>query len=559
MDISLTLSQTLTGATAGKPSSTQQRKILALLDQVSFSHEPVVPPNWQYFVPAKVEEVIRACEEPGPARQVDIKQLNGVLNAELAVLHGTAALSQHHYVVQEIKSVLEYCVERNCHARWLRTSSDCVEAWRQVLEVLLTAVPASLLTDHPDQVIMDMSRHILNKTLDPASLSQLTSPLADPGRRAKQRTRVNLYGALLHLLSAAAGGPDLTDACREYGRPLVETVCRDACGGHDVCRMLAMACLDALLRMDRLWLSHLSGHGYLAALAESLQADDAPLRALLVPQPADLRPLYLYESKMSLLCRVALVPDGARLLLQTRLMARLSDLGAVDCWPARAAPDGVRERYRLVAQPALRLCVSLLASLGREDQSAAAQVNHFLLSHMDMVTSLLRHQPDKLDADNLEDLVLLTAVLSQTSHEDQYGDVSGSQLPERRGQLSRLQLLTLTQLPRFVQLLAELAGDDQLPLGERRQRAHQYLGSLRTLVGQQVELSRHVLELALDLLWTHLDVYLLKRELPQAVTDTLLGQVEAALQHPLVGRSHYSFSEAMVRRLRRVTRLHTGA
>ncbi|XP_037087812.1 uncharacterized protein LOC119108341 [Pollicipes pollicipes] len=115
-----------------------------------------------------------------------------------------------------------------------------------------------------------------------------------------------------------------------------------------------------------------------------------------------------------------------------------------------------------------------------------------------------------------------------------------------------------------------------------------------------VELSRHVLELALDLLWTHLDVYLvrtapeagaaplrpaascqlyglaggdgdsagpvgasllaqLKRELPQAVTDTLLGQVEAALQHPLVGRSHYSFSEAMVRRLRRVTRLHTGA
>lgn len=62
--------------------------------------------------------------------------------------------------------------------------------------------------------------------------------------------------------------------------------------------MLAMSCLDALLRADARWLQHLSGHGYLAALAESLAADDAPLCALLAPQPADPRPFYLYESKM---------------------------------------------------------------------------------------------------------------------------------------------------------------------------------------------------------------------------------------------------------------------
>ena len=54
-------------------------------------------------------------------------------------------------------------MRRNEQARWLQTSADCVEAWRQVLEVLLTAVPAALLTEQPDQVIMDVSRHILNK------------------------------------------------------------------------------------------------------------------------------------------------------------------------------------------------------------------------------------------------------------------------------------------------------------------------------------------------------------------------------------------------------------
>ena len=38
-------------------SSTQRRKMLALLDQVSFSHEPVQPPDWEYFNPAQVDQV----------------------------------------------------------------------------------------------------------------------------------------------------------------------------------------------------------------------------------------------------------------------------------------------------------------------------------------------------------------------------------------------------------------------------------------------------------------------------------------------------------------------
>ena len=71
---------------------------------------------------------------------------------------------------------------------------------------------------------------------------------------------------------------------------------------------------------------------------------------------------------------MALVPDGARTLLQTRLMERLSELTAIDCWPHRSASAGVVERYRLVARPALRLCLCVLAALGRENQSAVAQV-----------------------------------------------------------------------------------------------------------------------------------------------------------------------------------------
>lgn len=61
-------------------------------------------------------------------------------------------------------------MERNGRARALRASADCVEAWRQVLEVLLTAVPTQLLTEHPDQVVMDVSRHILDKVRRGASM-----------------------------------------------------------------------------------------------------------------------------------------------------------------------------------------------------------------------------------------------------------------------------------------------------------------------------------------------------------------------------------------------------
>lgn len=46
--------------------------------------------------------MIKSCEEAG-SRQIDVKKLNAVLNAELAALQGTAALSQRPFIAQEIR------------------------------------------------------------------------------------------------------------------------------------------------------------------------------------------------------------------------------------------------------------------------------------------------------------------------------------------------------------------------------------------------------------------------------------------------------------------------
>lgn len=138
-----------------------------------------------------------------------------------------------------------------------------------------------------------------------------------------------------------------------YGKALMEVVCRDACDGHEIsrvmfkmlrrkcffffcvlnpiqmfffpviiwshtvqsywsqtvyltpsaflfCQMLALAVLDRILSIDRQnqWLLYVCNSGYLRSLVESLRQDDVALQSLLTPQPPLLKPLYIYESKM---------------------------------------------------------------------------------------------------------------------------------------------------------------------------------------------------------------------------------------------------------------------
>uniref|UniRef100_A0A8B9L3G9 Nucleoporin 205 n=1 Tax=Astyanax mexicanus TaxID=7994 RepID=A0A8B9L3G9_ASTMX len=167
-----------------------------------------------------------------------------------------------------------------------------------------------------------------------------------------QRLRAHLYGSLLYYLQIAQK-PEEPDTLQtamsmwerltapedgfsklqrenlaiieSYGTALMEVVCRDACDGHEIGRMLALAVLDRVLSIDRQsqWLVYLCNSGYLRVLVESLRQDDAALQTLLMPQPPLLKPLYIYESKMALLTRVAKTAQGAVELLCCGLVAQL--------------------------------------------------------------------------------------------------------------------------------------------------------------------------------------------------------------------------------------------
>ncbi|KAK5928390.1 hypothetical protein CgunFtcFv8_013457 [Champsocephalus gunnari] len=310
-----------------------------------------------------------------------------------------------------------------------------------------------------------------------------------------QRLRAHLYGSLLYYLQIAQK-PDEPDTLQtagkamwerltapedgfsklqrenlsiieSYGSSLMEVVCRDACDGHEISRMLALAVLDRILSIDRQnqWLVYVCNSGYLRSLVESLRQDDVALQTLLTPQPPLLKPLYIYESKMALLTRVAKTGQGAVELLRCGLVAQLIECQVFDMVPDSDAHRVVRDpsgfipspmdRYRQILLPTLRLFQVILTSTTTNHQQGAAQVLQWLIVHSDTIQSLLRCPELSMGA--LQELSLLTGIISKTALPgalESGGEVNSAALMEFQGHINRFQRLCLS-------LLGRLAGSER--------------------------------------------------------------------------------------------------
>uniref|UniRef100_A0A671UBH3 Nucleoporin 205 n=1 Tax=Sparus aurata TaxID=8175 RepID=A0A671UBH3_SPAAU len=296
-----------------------------------------------------------------------------------------------------------------------------------------------------------------------------------------QRLRAHLYGSLLYYLQIAQK-PDEPDTLQQagkamwerltapedgfsklqrenlaiiesYGKALMEVVCRDACDGHEISRMLALAVLDRILSIDRQnqWLVYVCNSGYLRSLVESLRQDDVALQSLLTPQPPLLKPLYIYESKMALLTRVAKTGQGAVELLRCGLVAQLIECQVVMRDPSGFIPSPM-DRYRQILLPTLRLFQVILTSTTMNHQQGAAQVLQWLIVHADTIQSLLRCQ--ELSMGVLQELSLLTGIISKTALPGTINNINSAALMEFQGHINRFQRLCLS-------LLGRLAGSER--------------------------------------------------------------------------------------------------
>ncbi|XP_019749608.1 nuclear pore complex protein Nup205 [Hippocampus comes] len=310
-----------------------------------------------------------------------------------------------------------------------------------------------------------------------------------------QRLRAHLYGSLLYYLQIAQK-PEEPDTLQmagramwerltapedgfsklqrenltiieSYGRALMEVVCRDACDGHEISRMLALALLDRILSIDRQnqWLVYVCNSGYLRSLVESLRQDDTALQGLLTPQPPLLKPLYIYESKIALLTRVAKTNQGAVELLRCGLVAQLIECQVFDMIPDSEAHREMRDpsgfipspmdRYRQILLPTLRLFQVILTSTTMNHQQGSAQILQWLVVHADTIQSLLRCPELSIGA--LQELSLLTGIISKTAlpgAPEMGSEVNGAALMEFQGHINRFQRLCLL-------LLSRLAGSER--------------------------------------------------------------------------------------------------
>ncbi|XP_075711967.1 nuclear pore complex protein Nup205 isoform X2 [Rhinoderma darwinii] len=308
-----------------------------------------------------------------------------------------------------------------------------------------------------------------------------------------QRVRAHLYGALLYYLQIAQrpDEPDTLESANKtmwerltapedvfsklqrdnltifesYGAALMEVICRDSCDGREIGRMLALALLDRIVCVDKQqqWLVYLSNSGYLQALVDSLAQDDVILQNLLNPQPPLLKALYIYESKMAFLTRVAKSQQGALELLRTGVIIRLAQCQVYDMRPdtdqhglygMRDTPVFIPaplERYRQILLPALQLCQVILTSSTAQHLQVAGQVLQFLIAHSDTIHAILRSKEGSLGS--LQELAILTGIISKAALPEVVGDMASvlneGPMVELHGHVGRFQRLCLSLLNRF--------------------------------------------------------------------------------------------------------------
>ncbi|XP_065083337.1 nuclear pore complex protein Nup205 [Ochlerotatus camptorhynchus] len=346
-----------------------------------------------------------------------------------------------------------------------------------------------------------------------------------------QKLRINLYAALLNYMHIVKGNRDkseqnletvrdeffvsrldkslmagrtheaggdeshaqiemVVEIVQSFGDKLIDILCHDCTGGLDICKMLALSCVDMLLDMDSMAnvIQFISKRGYLSHLIDSLLKNDGKLCRILDNQPENMKALYVYESKMAMLSRIGGSHIGAELLLEEKALSVLAGMKVFDLHPDFQVQNysplyptssnfipPIEARYQQILFPALNLCDVILSTLGQENHSAVTQVINFLLSHGDMIEIVLRAGTPFLNIGLLRELAGITGLIARAANQEISSLITPNANQDLGAHLYRLQKLMLTLFPRFTlseQTMKELNQNVLTNCSEREKTAH---------------------------------------------------------------------------------------
>jgi len=308
------------------------------------------------------------------------------------------------------------------------------------------------------------------------------------------RTRANLYGAFLYYIQIGQMYNSITKEGEEeggifgkqnketwetktmqtlykYGDSFLDIVAKDMCQGTCIARMMAMSTMDAIASLDwkHKYLMLMTSRGYLRVLVDQLLEEDAELQSVLSLQPQSMKPLYLFESKMSFLAKVASTDYGAQTLLQFGLISRLTECQFLDFHVEKPTLltntntmgythsedpflPSLLERYSKIFSSFARLILAFLSSVGIQHQVAISQIQNLVMNHEDLFNTILNDSGESHSMTSLKQLSLAIAIVSLLPITDKRDDAWEMLTEEQRAWrsfMNRIHRLMLSLLNKY--------------------------------------------------------------------------------------------------------------
>ncbi|CAO3653036.1 unnamed protein product [Mucor hiemalis] len=382
-------------------------------------------------------------------------------------------------VETEMGSILNWCMTEN-HSREISHGRfHCLEAWKQVIHItliecfdlievetrenmiyeLLTMILTKIMhsKEYSGNMLKSMSEVVLalfarlkkDKTSRPAAqlpiakLKLIFSGIVDCicQEGTTFQVRGDMYTATTAFLLYIQGqGRDhaykqlekyIMEIISARNSRILDTLCTDATHGLDIWKTTAYICLDALNKAalragsDAVQ-SFFIQKNFLQYTIEMIRSDDAALTNLLEQKDAPLLPLYIFESKMSILLTLAENYDGAELLYSNRIFEVLGQCQFMkaqqDDFTSTQSTDfeELESRYQQLLIPTLRLIVALLCTYGKNNENVLKRAEGWARRQQPALASILRNEKRQPNSSALEQKKLVTSIFHLISCQSGY-------------------------------------------------------------------------------------------------------------------------------------------
>ena len=388
-----------------------QSKFPALVPASVYTHSQPEMPVWEFFDGNELWKSITACSADG---SVNVKLLHMKLMSEVTQYTYQYGTAQSNLYTNEIKKILSFVEQLNASHQMLQTKVDFFKGWRDLVETVISCDCLELAPDATKGLLLlDLIHTLARQSSDVAVIPALMVPISSVTLIATsrlsscefvqtssthllatckaltgllegcqsnelwnrfQRARINFYGALLHVYRAMPNSSG-----RKLSKRLVSKLSRDSLDSIDLVKVLSLSILQ---ESDTCWVDDLGNDGTLQLLISSLTHDDREIRANKCQKLS--KSFYTFESKMSLLTKLASTEKGARILVHLGIVPVLSGLECIEVYTYLLNQNEV---CFCIFEAVFRLLVELCQSCPPSD---GEELSRFVVAKSPVLYGMLR-------------------------------------------------------------------------------------------------------------------------------------------------------------------------